>query len=140
MTGRLPALVAGLLALVACQADEPPVACPAVAWSTTVIVELAADWPALDGGSVQLECSPACSLEVRLDEDPAPLRELSLPLVGSSVEFGLLMNAPESAVVTVLGADGTRLAEVEEELDWVRVGGSAECGGPMQTTVEVPAP
>jgi hypothetical protein len=43
-------------------------------------------------------------------------------------------------VVTVLGPDGAVVAEVDAVLAWVRVGGSAECGGPHEAAVTVPAP
>jgi hypothetical protein len=141
VTTRGGVALAGLLTLVGCDAGGPPAACPAIGWSNTVTVELAGDWPAVDGGSVRLACSSPCGCYVRLDEDPAPVVQVPLPLGRSpSVEFGLLMTTPASAVVTVLGADGAVLAEVDTDLDWVRVGGSEECGGPHEATVEVPAP
>ena len=65
---------------------------------------------------------------------------LTAPLTGRSAGLSVDMAAPESVVVTVLGADGSDLAEVSADLEWHRVGGSEECGGPMETTVTVPAP
>jgi len=50
------------------------------------------------------------------------------------------MATPDAVAVTVLAADGAELAGVDVELDRVRVGGSAECGGPSEATVTVPAP
>jgi hypothetical protein len=47
---------------------------------------------------------------------------------------------PGTVAVTVLGPDGAVLAAVDGAPDWVRVGGSAECGGPHEATVTVPAP
>ena len=41
--------------------------------------------------------------------------------------------------MTVSGADGV-LTELTVTPDWVRVGGSAECGGPTEAEVVVPAP
>ena len=50
------------------------------------------------------------------------------------------MVVPETVDVTVLGPDGAVLAELTADPEWERVGGSAECGGPMAATVTVPAP
>ena len=45
----------------------------------------------------------------------------------------------EALVVTVQRADGT-VTEQTVRPDWVRVGGSAECGGPVEAEVVLPAP
>ena len=50
------------------------------------------------------------------------------------------MVSPETVAVAVLGPDGAVLAELTADLEWARVGGSAECGGPHEATVTVPAP
>jgi hypothetical protein len=50
------------------------------------------------------------------------------------------MTLPDSAVLTILGPDGTELAELDADLDWRRVGGTEECGGPSAASVVVPAP
>jgi hypothetical protein len=39
----------------------------------------------------------------------------------------------------VIGADGAVIAEGAVEVEWVRVGGSAQCGGPREAKVELPA-
>ena len=39
-----------------------------------------------------------------------------------------------------IGPDGGVLAGLSADLDWQRVGGSEECGGPHEATVTVPAP
>ena len=61
-------------------------------------------------------------------------------LRGTSAALSFVLSSPDTVVVTVLGADGGTLAEVEADLDWVRVGGSEECGGPGEASVVVPAP
>ena len=50
------------------------------------------------------------------------------------------MSVPDSVDVRVLGPDGSVPAGLEAGLDRVRVGGSEECGGPMEAGVTVPAP
>lgn len=133
--GRAP-VGAGLLALLltAC-GPAGGTACPAVGWGRTVEVRLTGDWSAPPVGSVRIECSPACPPLAIRDEatgDPVPSDPLR-----RGVPFGAPV--PDSAVVTVLAADGAVLAEVAADLDWVRVGGSEECGGPTRATVTVPA-
>jgi hypothetical protein len=65
---------------------------------------------------------------------------VSVPLSGRSTVVQLDMTTPDSVVVTVLGPDGATLADLETDLDWRRVGGTEECGGPMTASVVVPAP
>ena len=131
-------LVGGLLA--SCSGGVET-ACPAVAWGSVVVVELAGGWAAVDVGSVDVECAPtSCAPMTVLEEGtgatlaPAPS---SAPLTRAVDPSGPL---PESAVVTVLAPDGRQLARLETDLEFVRVGGSEECGGPMEARVEVPAP
>ena len=50
------------------------------------------------------------------------------------------MATPVEVDIAVLGPDGAVLAETTAAPEWVRVGGSEECGGPMEGTVTVPAP
>ncbi|MGY2081331.1 hypothetical protein [Modestobacter sp. SYSU DS0657] len=122
--------VAGLLA--GCGAGTST-ACPAIGYLPSVRVELTGDWSGHPVGSVQLDCSPPCE-RITLDDPPA---EAGPPVLSWIVPSGPL---PDSAVATVLAPDGSVLAEVEADLDFERVGGSAECGGPMEATAEVPAP
>jgi hypothetical protein len=113
-------------------------ACPAIGWSSSVRVELTGDWSARPVGVVELECSTPCERLTVLDEvtgEPVELHTGSDPL--SWPVFGEL---PSSAVATVLAPDGSELARVESQLDWERVGGTEECGGPAEAIVRVPAP
>ena len=123
------------LALAACGAGAETV-CPAIGWSNTLTVGLADGGPSADGGTLLVECSSRCGMYGR--EGPAD--ELSVPLDGPSTVVQLDMTAPDSVVLTVLGADGTELTRHDADLDWVRVGGSEECGGPHAASVVVPAP
>lgn len=130
----------GPLLLAACAA-EPEVACPAIGWPATLAVHLAPTWPPGTGAAVELSCSgaEACGIEVpALDDEPtAPAPQ---DVVAGTAEFDMVTGAPESVMVTVLDADGEVLAAHEASLDWVRVGGTEECGGPTEAEVVVPAP
>jgi hypothetical protein len=127
--------VAAALAFSACSAGATTV-CPAIGWSNTLTVGLADDWPDVPGGSLTVECSSRCTvLGAAGDRD-----RLSIPLTGSSTVVPFDMTSPDSAVLIVLDADGRELAEVDADLDWRRVGGSEDCGGPSVASVVVPAP
>ena len=110
--------------------------CTAVGYSNTRTAELADGWPPVDSGTVRLACAGPCPPEVG---DGGP-DEWRAPLTGTATAVQLGMTAPESVVVTVADAAGAELARVAADLDWVRVGGSAECGGPSEAAVAVPAP
>jgi hypothetical protein len=128
--------VAAALAVSACAAGAGTV-CPAIGWSNTLTVGLADDWPPVDGGSLVIECSSRCGLMPTSTDEPD---ELSVPLTGKSTVVQLDMTSPDAVVITVLGADGTELAQLGTDLDWRRVGGTEECGGPGAARVVVPAP
>ena len=118
--------------------DAAAIGCPEIGWSNVLTVNLAADWPVQTGRTVHVTCSEPCGGS-SLD-DGGQGAELSSPLTGTSTSFRVPMTSPESVAVTVLDARGTPLARVDAEPDWVRVGGTEECGGPSEATVVVPAP
>ena len=132
--GRAVAVVGAVLSLAAC--GEGRGVCPAVGWFDTLTVQLAEDWPDGEGRSVRLDCGGPCDPPV-LSGDPS---RLTAAWEGSTARFTVGMSVPDSVEVTVLGPDGAVLAEVDAAPDWVRVGGSEECGGPHEATVTVPAP
>ena len=76
-------------------------------------------------------CLQPCGLEVA---------DGVVPLDGDRATVSFLLETPDGVNVAVLGPDGAVLAELTADLEWVRVGGSAECGGPHEATVTVPAP
>jgi hypothetical protein len=132
------AVALGALLWAASRAGGPDVVCPAIGWGSAVRVELTGDWSAQPVGVVELECSTPCERLTVLDEvtgEPVQLHEAVDPL--SWPVFG---ERPGSAVATVLAPDGSELARVESQLEFERVGGTEECGGPTEATVRVPAP
>jgi hypothetical protein len=126
---RTMAWAAAVLALAGC--DGVGRACPAIAWGNGLAVELADDWPPGEGRSVQVGCLQPCGLEVP---------EGVAPLDGDRATVSFLLETPDEVDVAVLGPDGAVLAQLTADLEWVRVGGSDECGGPHEATVTVPAP
>lgn len=104
----------------------PPGACTAIGWINTLTVDTAAV-----PGTAELqfciddECSP------RAEETPAPNEPL--PVIGASRDgdewtLALDMNAPESILIRVFGADGALLLESDEPIAWTHSGD--RCGGP----------
>ena len=129
---RVAVAVAVLAAMAGCGDAEAGVACPASASVVlpNVVVQVDA-WPG--AGSVVLQCLPAC-VESLAGDGPA---ELTAEVVDGVAGFDALATRA-SVVITVLGGDGAELTSLQTELDWERVGGSAECGGPTRATVRVP--
>jgi hypothetical protein len=125
--------VAVLSALAGCGPDST--ACPAIAWANTLTVQVAEQWTTAGGVEVRIACDTPCPPPPLAGE---PAATTSVPLAGTQAVFHLLMSAPESVDVTVLGAAGAQLTTLQTSPDWQRVGGSAECGGPMVATVRVP--
>lgn len=134
--GRPSALVA-LLAAVALVGCTPSVqACPAIGHVPVLAVQLAPGWPSVEGGTVHVECSAPCTRDGSSD----PATGATAPLTGTSATFMVDLTTPDSVAVTVLAADGTRLAELQADPGWTQVGGTEQCGGPVRGTVTVPVP
>ena len=113
-------------------------ACPAIGYAHTLTVALAEGWPAGTGRTVHLDCSPACGVEWL--EDGTMSAQTSAPLAGTSASVPFSITPPDSVVVRVLDATGAELTRFGADPEWRRVGGTAECGGPSEATVTVPAP
>jgi hypothetical protein len=131
VSGRRALLLAGaLLAVTGCTAAHGQ-ACPTVGWGSALVVRLGEGWPADVGRTVSVECPGGCGIGPD-DEEP-----LTAALGGAEVALSWV-GGGEDVVVTVTGPG--EHAEVATDLVWRQVGGSAECGGPMEATVTVPAP
>ena len=51
---------------------------------------------------------------------------------GASWSVNMPFGVPDDVVVTAYRADGSVAGETSSALEWKRVGGSAQCGGPME--------
>lgn len=153
--------VAGLM-LVGCAPTGH--SCPAIGWTNTVAVQLEGDDAALDRVvEVRLCDDVGCSTPLLSTPPPlepiTPLSSVPLsPVPGEpsaeadhapsytayaagrdSWKVDLGMSSPGSVQLIAFDADGVPLGEAPATLRWVRVGGTAECGGPMQAdAVELP--
>ena len=114
----------------------PVTACPAIGYSSTLVVELGAGWPDEPGRSVRVDCDGPCS-DPPAAGGPDDVRTVELTGTSARIDW---FDGTGDVVVTVLGPDGTELAAVDTAPEYERVGGTAECGGPTEATVTVPAP
>jgi hypothetical protein len=144
------------LGLVSC---ATPSVCPAIAWSNSLTVALdgavesvgvvefcvedtcsvPAPRPAPSGRASQIPRTtpdeaavPPLSPEVAT---PSVSPRTPSPFIASKADdrtwrFQLMMRTPERAVIRARSAEGQILAEREVPLNWTRVGGSGQCGGP----------
>lgn len=131
------------------------VVCPAVGWVSTITVRLEGDITAVN--DVQL-CTPegcsvheaapaqAASPKTAGPSTPADASPSPAPFVGSRTAlnswlFTVSGRLPHEVTTRVLAKDGTLLARQQSQVEWTRVGGSEECGGPVTTppiTVQLP--
>ena len=155
----LVAVVAALLT--GCGSRET--VCPAIMHGASLTVRLADDWPPGAAERATLRCpdGDVCGAIAPSDltvlpqpeavpvpspgTAPPPTPEPSPGNSGTTQELDggaaswSVMGAREELVVSVSGPDGV-LIETMVRPDWVRVGGTAECGGPATAEVVVPAP
>jgi len=132
------------------------VACPAIGYISTVRISLLGN--IADVREVRL-CDPDGNCSVtqaelqsqgdgpltviepgQLDQDPPTPEPSQVPAPlyiathdgGNDWSVQMPFGVPEEAVVTAYRADGSIAGETSAELEWRRVGGSEQCGGPME--------
>lgn len=138
--GARSGLVAGatLLLGLALPACAPTVtACPAIGWINELTIQL--EGHVSEVAKVQLCIQELC---VPADDGVAPdaLEQVAPMPEGGTADtwlFSTGMSTPDAFTVRVLSTDGTILTDVEAMPEWVRVGGSEQCGGPGEATVTV---
>jgi hypothetical protein len=163
--GMMRASLVSLLVVALAGCNQLVTACPAIGYSSALVVRLADDWPPGDARTVTLDCpeEEVCGLPSAFPreavpsaavvpfQEPAPPpagqspapevdRESPVvqPLSDGSAEF-VLFSSPETVTLTVTEA-GEDVVSVTVRPEWVRVGGSEECGGPLEAELVVPAP
>ena len=151
------------VSVVALASCGTPTACPAVLHGASLTIRLADGWADAKARSVTLRCPVGVECGWIAPEDltvvpqpeevpvpppggtPLPAPEPSPEISGTTQDLDdgvatfSLEGPREELIVTVNGADGV-LTERTVTPDWVRVGGSEECGGPTQAEVVVPGP
>ncbi|MDR5699336.1 hypothetical protein [Agromyces aerolatus] len=110
----------------------PPGVCPAIGYlsSLGVVVE----GPAAAAVAELQVCSEQGCVTSAAESlsTAAPLYTVSR-LGEGRWRVDLDLDLPRAVSIEVFDADGTSLASTDEQLDWRRIGGSAECGGPHET-------
>jgi hypothetical protein len=150
-TFGIAALVANCLQITAC---DIPVACPAIGYVSTITVNVEGDIAGVD--EVKVCTAEGCSEPEPVPAPPgpkktivpAPIPEPEPSLAAPTVipppfhsrrtdpdtwVFRVSSGLPERVTVRALASDDVVLAEQEYDLQWVRVDGSDQCGGPMTT-------
>jgi hypothetical protein len=128
----------------------PQLACPAIGWVNMATVTLKGTVQKVH--TVQLCIEDTCSVtadEMLRQDEPLQLATAipdaqsavptsaptTVPPIGLRVDdhtwtFQVGMSAPKAVTVRASSADGTVLAERKVTLEWTRVGGTEQCGGP----------
>lgn len=150
---RIAVALLGIFAVSGCTSSG---VCPAIAWFNTVEVNLIGNADAVASFELCTDDVCAASTSVLLGpEEPLSLstRDFQLGSPGPQAaspsttaipqmlfsstridaqtwSISIDMAAPETLTFRALSSSGDVLAERAFELDWQRVGGSEECGGP----------
>ncbi|SKC66230.1 hypothetical protein [Krasilnikoviella flava] len=101
-------------------------ACPAIGYSSLLQVTL------------EVDTSEVAVLQVRDGEQwqPPYPPDAEVPAIPTSHDGDTwtftLFSSPRSIMLRALDDDGDVLARTEVDVGWVRVGGTAECRGPME--------
>lgn len=92
-------------------------------------------WNSPEAPAPAISPSPAPSPSVSFAPSPAVT---FAPFYGTREDgdtwvFTMSSGSPDHVSIKAIARDGTVLAEKEQDLVWTRVGGSAQCGGPVTT-------
>ena len=129
--------VAGLVTALALSGCGPVVACPAIGYLATLTVRVEGDLGRI--GEVRLCIEEACTPGADPSSLPVPLSTVSLQAhdPGSAEWRFTMMPSSSGFTVRVLDTAGSTLVDTAADADWVRVGGTEQCGGPTEATVTV---
>jgi hypothetical protein len=151
--GLLTALAVGTVPAAGCTV----MVCPAIGYSSTLTVNIGGNIGAVsdvivcdESGCSQPEPTAGTPVPLKTvvtEFSPRPEPTVSLPPFYSRRQdqdtwvFTLNFGDPSEVTVRALAADGTVLAEQEQELVWTRVGGTEQCGGPATAPpIQLPVP
>jgi hypothetical protein len=135
---RLAALAGAALltaSLAACTGT--PHACSAVGWSNQVRVHLSGDTAGVEGVTF---CAGASCTPPPAPATPAPGTMSITTRSGNDWTISIDMTTPSTGHLAAFDAAGDRLIDQRVVLEWKRVGGTAECGGPERAEVELRMP
>ena len=117
-------------AVVGPRVATPQQACPAIGYSSLLEVTLEGD------------TSEMAVVQVRDGDQwqPPYPPDAKVPAIPTSHDGDTwtftLFSSPRSVMLRALDEDGDPVARTEVDVGWERVGGTAECGGPMEAQVD----
>lgn len=128
-------------------------ACPAVGYIPTLIVEVhgASDkvaavqlcndsgcTPSFPAGTLvsMPTAIPALPMTGSISNGPNQAPSVGVEHSGPSWRFSDFIG-PQNFTVKLLAADGSVLASTDASPHWLRVGGTEQCGGPQEATVDI---
>jgi hypothetical protein len=119
-----------------CFPGIPPTACTTIGWSNAVEVNLdgsaVADVDRL-GFCIDHGCLvPTAAATPFPETGGGPY--LATELGGGRWRVEVGMSTPEEVTIEAFAADGRTLGKTVTKLEWRRVGGSEECGGPAEAS------
>ena len=130
------AAIASLCAFGVSSCSSVETACPAIGYSSSLNVEVSGQFE--DVADLKLCVADVCAPNADHIDPPGlqvyepPTREND----GQRWTF-IVFYPPEEIVIRAYATDGSILNDTPVSADWKRVGGSAQCGGPHDATVEV---
>ncbi|MCP2031842.1 hypothetical protein L1277_001940 [Okibacterium sp. HSC-33S16] len=91
----------------------------------------------LPGSPASPSRSPVPSLPPSTSGSPSTSPELMTPYIvrhagGADWVVEMPFGSPDEVTISVLRLDGSSVGEVVTDLEWKRVGGTEQCGGPME--------
>ncbi len=111
-----------------------PVACSAVGWTNTIVVT----GPAEGVTAVDLCDDRGCGADGASRADLSGIQPPSVD--GADWTFSLPdMSTPDVVSVRATRADGTVIVRDGVAVEWTRVGGSEQCGGPGEARIDLGA-
>ena len=126
---------ATVLGLAGC--SSPGGVCSAVGWINKLTITLTGDLS--DVADVKLCVEDQCAPTDNSQPSEALAQVTHAQQDGSTGTWIFMtgMGSPADFTVRVYAADGTVLSDAQSAPEWVRVGGSEECGGPGEATLTV---
>ncbi|GAA4159512.1 hypothetical protein GCM10022286_14040 [Gryllotalpicola daejeonensis] len=132
----VPAAVVLIVGTLAGCAAWRPTMCSAVGWTNQVRVHVVGDTAQVDDVTfcAGTDCTPP--------PPPTPAPNTTYLTTRDGDEWTLItdMQTPNTGHLAAYDETGARLIDQQVALRWVRVGGSAECGGPERADVTLHLP
>ncbi|GAA4655668.1 hypothetical protein [Arthrobacter cryoconiti] len=123
--------------------DKDPAACPAATWANTLKVTLTGSQSAVAGAANITACagSTCIPLNPMFAKNAPNATDILAREANGSWVFVMGEQPPSAVTLRVFDTAGNLLTQESRTLNWTRVGGTEQCGGPMaamRVQVQVP--